>query len=1305
MRWRKIIGWTLTAFLALLLFACAGGYFLVKSAPFNEFARRKIAEAAQRATGATTTIGGLDFSFPALTAHLYNITLHGREGADQPPLLKIRKLTVAFHIDSIMHHKVNLKELVIEQPVAQMEIDRAGKSNLPAMPANSGSHTSSFGLAVQHAQLLDGEVTYNNKKSAVAADLYNLHAAVQFDGAATCYRGSISYDDGQLRYDGYAPLPHSLQAVFNASPDELSIESAELRIGRSTARMRAIVKNDSAPNFEADYNLAIDAGDFASFAPDYRPSGNLSLAGHVSYHNAAGGPILRNVAADGQLAGESLAAFSAGRQISLTRLRGSFQLANGALQTKGITLDTLGGWLNVDLKIRDLDSAPSGQLRASLHRISLQSIQATLRQSTKQIALAGTIEGAADASWSKSISKVRVRSDLDITAGARVRSSGMAVFTSEVPVTGTIHATYDAAHNGLTLHRSMLRIPSATLTADGDLGRTSRLQVTAAVSDLHQLESLASSLQLSSSPLPPISGSAGVKADIGGSLTKPRIQGQVWAQNLEVQDSQWRTVQASFQASPSRIAVTNATLISAQRGRASFSGSVVLRDWHYLPDDSFTADASLQQMSIGELEHIANFHYPVAGDISCSISIRGTELHPEGSGKIQVTDARAYDQPLQNLFVQFRAENGTVDSSLQVTTPAGTADGTFSYTPASKAYTARLEVPALRLQKLQPVQAKKLPLAGTVSISASGQGTFDNPQLNVSLRLPQVAVQGKSISDTSATLLVANHKAELTLNSKVVDSSVQAHARVNLTGDFYTEASIETTVVPLNVLLATYFTEPASFTGQMEVHATLKGPLKNATQIEAHISVPTLQAKYQSLEIGIASPLHADFARSVLTVQPAEIRGTGTSMRVQGSIPFGGRAEPNFMAEGSLDAGILKLFSPDTTGSGTVSFDVRASGSAQQPDVNGQVLLHDVTVLNANAPIGVAKLNGTLGVARNSIQISKVTGEVGGGDIVAGGSIVYRPKLQFNLLLQGKSMRLLYPAGLRTMLDSNLSFSGSEESSTVTGRVLIDSLGFTPDFDLSTFSDQFSNSISLPSQPGFADNIKLDVSVQSKENLAANSSQISMEGDVNVRVIGTAANPVITGRTDLTSGEVFYRNVRYQIQRGIVTFDNPSQTSPVLNISASTTIQQYNLTLKLSGPFDKLTTSYTSDPPLATADIINLLAQGQTTEQSAAAGQSTDSIIASQAAGQFVGGIQKLAGISSLSIDPLIGGNSQNPSARIAIQQRVTKNFLFTFSTDVSQPGQEIVQGNYQINKRWSVNVTRDQVGGISVGGELHTKF
>jgi translocation and assembly module TamB len=372
--------------------------------------------------------------------------------------------------------------------------------------------------------------------------------------------------------------------------------------------------------------------------------------------------------------------------------------------------------------------------------------------------------------------------------------------------------------------------------------------------------------------------------------------------------------------------------------------------------------------------------------------------------------------------------------------------------------------------------------------------------------------------------------------------------------------------------------------------------------------------------------------------------------------------------------------------------------------VQGQMRLQDIALSTPAAPLGVEKLNGTLDISKDRLQISSLNGQVGGGQISMAGSVTYQPAVQFNVAVHSQSVRLRYPDGLRAVLDSNLVLVGTREASTLSGRVLIDSLSFTPDFDLANFGDQFSGS-TVPAQPGFADTVKLAVQVQSSDNLSATSSEVSLEGRANLKITGTAANPIVTGRTDLTAGELFYRNVRYQLQRGIITFENPNETQPVMNVSVTTTVEQYNLTLTLRGPLDKLTTSYVSDPPLATADIINLIARGKTTQEASATSQSTDSMIASQAASQVSSSVQKLAGISSLQIDPLLGGNNQNPSARVAIQQRVTNNFLFTFSTDVSQPGSELVQGDYKINKRWSVSVARDQVGGVSVDGKFHTRF
>jgi len=654
----------------------------------------------------------------------------------------------------------------------------------------------------------------------------------------------------------------------------------------------------------------------------------------------------------------------------------------------------------------------------------------------------------------------------------------------------------------------------------------------------------------------------------------------------------------------------------------------------------------------------------------------------------------------------FSCANGSIVSNLNVAAAPGEVKAEVSYTPKTKAYRVRVDAPSVVLEKFKTLQAKKVSLTGTVSASVDGQGTLDDPQLNVSVKAPQLAVQQGSLGNLDAEVRIAGHRADLNLQSNMANAAVTAHGKVDLTGAYYAEAAVDSGPISLAPVLAAYSKgAPEGFQGQTEFHATLKGPLKNKSQIEAHLSVPTLKANYQSLDIGLANALHADFVHSVLILQPTELRGTGTSLHVQGSMPVGSDSSPSLSAQGSIDARILRVVAPDVQSSGVVDLDIRTAGSASKPDIKGRVSVKDVSFTTSDAPLGVEKLNGVLDLTANRIQVSSMTGQVGGGKVSLGGSIAYQPSLQFNLALQGQSIRLRYPEGVRTLLDTNLAFSGTREASVLNGRVLVDSLNFSPDFDISKFADQFSTGASVPSQPGFADTVKLTINLQTKESLSATSAQVSLGGRANLQLIGTAVNPVITGRANLTSGELFYRNVRYTLQRGVITFDDPNQTQPVMNVSVTTTVEQYNLTLTMRGPLDKLTTSYVSDPPLATADIINLIARGKTTQEASSSSQSTDSMIASGAASEVSNSVQKLAGLSSLQIDPLLGGNNQNPSARVALQQRVSKNLLFTFSTDVSQPGNEIVQGEYQINKRWSASVTRDQLGGVSVDGKFHTRF
>src|SRR5262249_15309863 len=152
--------------------------------------------------------------------------------------------------------------------------------------------------------------------------------------------------------------------------------------------------------------------------------------------------------------------------------------------------------------------------------------------------------------------------------------------------------------------------------------------------------------------------------------------------------------------------------------------------------------------------------------------------------------------------------------------------------------------------------------------------------------------------------------------------------------------------------------------------------------------------------------------------------------------------------------------------------------------------------------------------------------------------------------------------GIRSLLDGDLTVTGTSAASAVDGRVLVESVSFTPEFDLAKFIAAPASPVS-PTTNSFADNMKLNIAVQSTENLEAVSSEVSLEGSANLRIVGTATQPVVVGRADVNSGDIFFMKNRYQLERGIINFVNPNRTEPSVNILITTVIKQYNLNIAL----------------------------------------------------------------------------------------------------------------------------------------------
>jgi translocation and assembly module TamB len=1316
MTWQRILGWTAVSLAVLLVVVGAAGYFSLRSTAFHNYLVTKIEQQANEATGAHIRIQNLVLHLSGLSAEAYGITIHGSETEAMPPLLLADKLTVRLKIVSLLHKQVDLSEIVLLHPVVHLLVHKDGTTNLPTPPqANGNSSTSVFDLGIEHVLLQQGEIYYNDVKTPLNAELHQLQLEIKSAFLHKRYEGRLSYQDGRLQYGDMKPIPHDLNASFNATPSEFRLEPLVLRVAGSTAELEGKVRNYSNPSVDGSYKVTIRPQEFRSVLKDaVLPSGEMVLAGSLQYHYKADVSLLRSLVMDGQLNSRELAINSPDLRTLIRNVRGRFRLANGTMEARGLGADVLDGHLTAEATIAHMDTNPVSRLHAAIQTISLNAAKAALKTANlNQVPITGSISGTTDASWTGSLQSVQARSDFGLKAAITSAAAGSAL----IPLDGVFHVVYDGRKNVATFTNTFARTPQTRIDINGTAGQRFNLTVLARSADLRELDSLAAAFQtgrrqntagIQTAGSINLAGAADARMLIQGGMNDPRLRGQLNGHNLQVENTQWRSLQLGLQASKSMVSIENGSLVNARQGYVNFALSAGLSNWRYRPSSPINLSLNSRGLALAPLLQVAKLDYPFSGNLSADVGVHGTQLNPAGKGSVHLTQAKAYGQPLKEFSIQFDGDGNEVRSQMNVTTQAGGARASLVFNPKSKAYEIHLDAPGVKLEQLQPVQERNLGMTGVLSVTANGRGTVDNPQLSATVQIPQLQVRQATVSGIKSDLSVANRKAELTLDSEVAKTFVKARGSVDLNGDYYARGTLDTQGMPLEGLLALY--TPVKSNGPrgiLEVHASAEGPLKDKNRVQAQVVIPTFKANYEGLQIGNTRPIRARFANSIVALDPTEIVGTDTTLRVQGQVPLKGNAPATLTAIGTVDMQLLRFLQPDIQSSGKLKLDVRATGATAHPEVKGQLRIEQVSLAVPDAPVGLQNVNGVLDIGSDKINVTTLTAESGGGQISARGMINYRPQVQTDLTLQARNVRIRYQDAIRTLLDGDLSLVGTTDAANLTGRVLINSLSFTPNFDLETLAGQVQSGPESTPSEGFAQNLKLNLSVQTSRDLNLESNAVSLQGQANLRVIGTAADPVIVGRTAFTGGDIFLMNKRYKIERGTIEFSNPNRTEPVLNVLLTATINQYNLSLTFTGPLDKMQTSYISDPQLPTADIINLIARGQTPQQAASSPSNlgASSLLAQGAASQVSSGVQKLAGLSSLSIDPTLGGNDSNPGARVAMQKRVTSNFLFTFATDVSSAQREIIQGEYQFNKRWSTSVTRDENGGFAVDGKYHKRY
>ncbi len=855
-------------------------------------------------------------------------------------------------------------------------------------------------------------------------------------------------------------------------------------------------------------------------------------------------------------------------------------------------------------------------------------------------------------------------------------------------------------------------------------------------------------------------GSLAFNGTAKGALSKIDVKGHLAANALEVKfgttDVLLDSVVADGEYRPDAgIAIADSTIT---RGTAvlNVSGSarphrVVSRhgvvSYAFDNDAAVNATVKLANAQVTDLLQIAGQQNNVklTGAANANVRITGTLGDLSGGGNITLANGVAYGEPYQLLSVDANVQGQQINATrlvvnaqdVQVTGAGGfnltteqasatnlvvrsngqQLTGSGTYNLKTKRVTAQLAGQNIRLSKINYL-AKNYPgYDAVLTLNVSANGTVDEPNLKAQFTAADLTVGSKVLGQLSATAYTTGSTVFYNLQSALVGAQVAATGQTSLQGQYQTAAKLSLTNVDVAKAVALFSPGATDATSNISANITVNGPAADPKQLAGTAEFSNFSVSVQGVTLKQAEPIRVALHNGVATVNSLHIEGPDTTFTANGTAvlfgdnnPLGG--ELDLHANGGVNLAIVHTFSPQLITSGKVSFDVGAAGRLKQPELVGRVRFDNANLAIDGIPNGLSNLNGTMVFNENRLQVENITGTSGGGKITLSGYVGYQKGLFSDLTATIDNVRIRY-AGLSTTANASIRLQGGEQALFLSGNVQITRFGVGADVDFAQFAG--TGGISIPPDPtSILNKIRLDVHVTSAPQLNFQNSYAKIAGTVDLNVRGTAAIPSILGTIRITDGSATFAGTNYELERGVIYFSNPVRIDPTIDLDVTTHIENYDITVGVHGDATNLKPTYRSSPPLTEADIFNLLALGKTQEESQISSQQatqagtdpTTSAILSGALNATVSSrVSKLFGAGSVKIDPSYVGTLGNSTARITVQEPITKQLTLVFATNVNESAQQLIQLQYQVSENTSIVATRDESGVFSIVYKLRKRY
>jgi outer membrane protein insertion porin family len=778
------------------------------------------------------------------------------------------------------------------------------------------------------------------------------------------------------------------------------------------------------------------------------------------------------------------------------------------------------------------------------------------------------------------------------------------------------------------------------------------------------------------------------------------------------------------------------------QGRATFAGLTVRRpaasgeaaltlngtiDW--LPGKSnitFDLDIAATNFPVADIASFLDFtNIPVTGNLTGTLKIAGRKESLEGQGSVTVRNGTVVGEPIEATSADLVFTQGRMRATnVVVRSTAGEIRGEAEVDLTNERFSYNIASSSIDLSKLELLKSIRDLLGGTIVLKSTGAGTFTQPELVVEATLEGATLRGLTLPPGSAppSLYLAIRNGRLIVKGAVADIvTIEGDGAVGK--DMAVDGNVRITISDIAraaALAKATSTIPAS--GNMVIDLKLSGRLSPIEALVVEATAPVFNLKIAEQEFTAPEPLRVTLRNGRIEFDSFVLKRTDSVFAVTGFAEITGAKRLDIDVRGRVQAALLQLFVSDVRADGSADVAMTVGGTMTDPRIVGTAELRDASIKFAGFPQLIDELNGTIRFRGDRIEIESVRATVGGGKVVAGGTIAMngmKPQ-SARITLQGTGVAIRYYEGLTVEGNFNLLLSGDFDRALLQGDVDVTRALYFKDFDIqqTLLNALLARNRVVPiSAATWQDRIGLRIHLSAPETLAVQNNIADVTGSAQLDLTGTLANPVVIGDVTLhEGGRVRIQGVDYRVARGTIAFQNPFRIDPFFDVTVEGTVSgfgaseteggPYEVTLNVTGTLDRITPTITSDPPASDITLFSILGLGGLGGggQPAAGGVGLLSqSLLYQSIGSLIGS-RVFPFVDSFSYDPGGLDTGSGPGAKVTFEKRLSNKvrFLLVYNLE-NQQSRQVVE--WLVNQSWTLQLTRDETDEYRLDARFRRRY